>query len=150
MLRGSQHFQAVLSLVEILEPYEKPNCLDLYFFTDFNIKETPFNFAALVKESITIEDLTKTLKGRVLTINEVGDAFDLSLKMDKNGACYIVYPDCPPFQMPNPNMPILIAMIAFGHYLGVPLSLETFKVKHVFLSIFMIFLFVCIVLCIMF
>ena len=120
------------------------------FSLSLNIKETPFNFAALVKESITIEDLTKTLKGRVLTINEVGDAFDLSLKMDKNGACYIVYPDCPPFQMPNPNMPILIAMIAFGHYLGVPLSLETFKVKHVFLSIFMIFLFVCIVLCIMF
>ena len=107
-------------------------------------------FAALVKESITIEDLTKTLKGRVLTINEVGDAFDLSLKMDKNGACYVVYPDCPPFQMPNPNMPILFAMIAFGQYLGVPLRFETFKGKHVFLAILMIVLFVYIILCIIF
>merc|ERR1712241_398332 len=42
----------------------------------------------LVKESVTIEDLARRIKGRVLTVTEVGHAFDLSLKLDKNDTCY--------------------------------------------------------------
>jgi hypothetical protein len=107
-------------------------------------------FSALVKESVTIEDLTRKIKGRVLTVNEVGHAFDLSLKIDQNGACYVVFPDCPPFPMPNPNMPTLGAMIAFGKYFGGPLSLETFNGKHVILAAVLILLFLYMVLCIIF
>ena len=107
-------------------------------------------FSALVKESVTIEDLTRKIKGRVLTVNEVGHAFDLSLKIDQTGACYVVFPDCPPFPMPNPNMPTLGAMIAFGKYFGGPLSLETFNGKHVILAAVLILLFLYMVLCIIF
>jgi len=109
-----------------------------------------FADTALVKESVTIEDLTRKIKGRVLTVNEVGHAFDLSLKIDQNGACYVVFPDCPPFPMPNPNMPTLGAMIAFGKTFGGPLSLETFNGKHVILAAVLILLFLYMVLCIIF
>ena len=104
----------------------------------------------MVKESITIEELTRHIKGRVLTVNEVGHAFEMSLKIDQNGACYVVFPDCPPFQMPNPNMPTLGAMVAFGHYLGAPMSLETFNAKHVIIAAVFILLFFYMVLCVIF
>ena len=43
----------------------------------------------------------KQIKRKVPTVNEVEHAFELSLKLDKNGACYVVFPDCPPFGSPN-------------------------------------------------
>ena len=104
----------------------------------------------MVKESITIEELTRHIKGRVLTVNEVGHAFEMSLKIDQNGACYIVFPDCPPFQMPNPNMLTIGAMFTFGHKLGTPMSLETFNVKHVISAAVLILLFIYMLLCVIF
>merc|ERR1712241_1587678 len=92
----------------------------------------------LVKESTTIDDLTKRIKGRVLTVNEVGHAFELSLKLDKNGACYVVFPDCPPFAIPSTNMVALMAMIGFGHHLGAPMGFETFNGSHVLIALALI------------
>ena len=40
-----------------------------------------------------------------------GDAFDNSLKIDKNGACFIVSADCPMFEMPCPNRLISVTSV---------------------------------------
>ena len=90
------------------------------------------------------------IKGRVLRVEEVGHAFDQSLKHDKNGACYVVFPDCPPFLMPYNNMETLKVMVGFGHYLGVPLGLETFNGKHVIIALSLMILFAYMVFCLVF
>merc|ERR1712200_325213 len=97
-----------------------------------------FADTSLVKESITIEDLTKRIGTRVLTANEVGHAFDLSLKLDNNGACYVVYPDIPPFSLPSTNLATLGALIGFGRLFGAPMGLETFNEKHVTMALALI------------
>jgi len=104
----------------------------------------------LVRDAVSIDDLTKRIKGRVLTVSEVGHAFELSLKIDQTGECYVVFPDCPPFQVPNTNMTTLGAMIGFGTMLGGPLSLETFNGKHVAIAAVLILLICYMVLCIIF
>jgi len=109
-----------------------------------------FADTSLVKESGTIDELERRIKGRVLTVNEVGHAFDLSLKLDKTGACYVVYPDCPPFAIPSTNMAVLGASIGFGHYLGAPMGFETFNGTHVIIAIALILLCVYMALCIIF
>ena len=98
-----------------------------------------FADTALVRESVNISDLSKKIKGRVLTVNEVGHAMEHSLKVDENGACYVVYPDCPPFPFPDNNMALCLAMIGFGTHLAGPLSLENFNFKH-FLAFIMVIL----------
>ena len=70
---------------------------------------------------------------------EVGNAFDHSLKIDKNGACFAVYPDCPPFESPDFTVPNLLVMTGFGQYLAAPLNFETFKGKSVLVGILIIF-----------
>ena len=96
------------------------------FFADTN----------LVKESININDLTKRIKTRVLTVEEVGHAMEMSLKNDENGACWVVFPDCPPFVMPDVNLNLCKAMIGFGQKIAGPMSLETFNGKHFFAFVF--------------
>ena len=109
-----------------------------------------FADTSLVRESVAIDDLQKRIKGRVLTVNEVGHAFEKSLEVDQTGACYVVFPDCPPFQFPDANMGLMFGMIAFGHKLAAPLGLETFNVKHFGIAVMALLLMFYMVLCIIF
>ena len=94
--------------------------------------------------------MTKQIKWRVLTINEVGHTFELSLKLDKKGVCYVVFPDCPPFLIPSTNMATLGAMIGFGHHLGAPMGFETFNGTHVLIALALILFCLYMALCIIF
>ena len=60
-----------------------------------------------------------------MTVSEVGVAFEESLKIDKNGACFVVAADCPIFEMPCVNQPMLDGMMAFGRHV-----LSRFKIKY--------------------
>ena len=81
------------------------------------------------------KDIEKKFNKRVLTVSEVGHGFEESLKIDQNGGCVILYPDVAPFLMPdNINKNILMAMIAFGQYVGAPMSFSSFDIKHVLIS----------------
>jgi hypothetical protein len=51
------------------------------------------------------------------------------LKLDQTGACYVVYPDIPMLDFPNPNFGLLFSMIAFGKYIASPLGIKAFGVK---------------------
>ena len=124
----------------------------------------------LVKESVAIDDLSKKIKGRVLTVNEVsynqflifkivpfeldviqvGHALDHSLKLDINGACYAVYPDCPVFRVPNMTPKFAIAMIGFGQQVAAPLGIEDFTLKHLFALALVVLAFVYLLLTIIF
>ena len=73
-----------------------------------------------------------------------------SLKVDKNGACFVVYPDCPPCLMPDNNLATVLAMVGFGQYLAEPLSFETFKWKHAFVVIFTILVLIYLLFCVLF
>merc|ERR1712150_161563 len=101
----------------------------------------------LVRDGIAIEDLEKEYKKRVLTVEEVGDGFESILKLDQNGGCLVVYPDCPPFLVPdNCNQLTLMAMILFGKMFGNPMNFSTFSSKHVLFGTILIFGLFCVAL----
>ena len=56
---------------------------------------------------------------------------DHSLKLDINGACYVVYPDCPVFRAPDATPLSIGAMVGFGQHIAGPLNIEDFSFKHV-------------------
>ena len=51
--------------------------------------------------------------------------------MDKNGACYIVFPDCPLVDFPNVNYPLGMVLIGFGKLIS-----KIFDMKSVGLPTF--------------
>ena len=75
---------------------------------------------------------------------KVGYALDVSLKKDLNGECYVVYPNVPVFRLPDVSRPLMDTYIAFGSFVGAPLNLEDFTIKHVALGalglLFLLFL----------
>ena len=71
---------------------------------------------------------------------EVADKFMQCLKLDKSGACYVVFPDCPLIDFPNVGYFWVFAMISFGQNILQPLNLKSFG-----MSTFIIF---CILVCI--
>ena len=84
----------------------------------------------------------KPQSGNTFTFFQVGHALEHSLKLDRNGACYIVYPDCPIFCAPNATPGCFKAMIAVGQHIAGPLGIEDFTFKHVIaLVLVMIMLF---------
>ena len=84
----------------------------------------------LVRNSTSIEDLQSKTKFRCLTVAEVGDAFVEALKLDKSGACYTVFPDCPMVDYPNPNFQILFSMLIFGRKILQPLGIKSFGMRE--------------------
>ena len=95
----------------------------------------------LVTDRIAIADLEKQFKNRVLTVSEVGNGFQQSLNIDQNGGCVVVYPDCPPFLVPNiVNKATLMTMIAFGQYFGASMSFTSFNGRNVLIGGFLLLL----------
>lgn len=80
----------------------------------------------LVTSTVDIKDLETKMKKRVLEVPEVGEKFMEALKLDKAGACYVVFPDCPLLDFPNVNFPLMAAMIAFGQLICSPLRIKAF------------------------
>ena len=77
-----------------------------------------------------MEDLQKSTKQRLLTVTEVGAGLMKSLQYDQDGACYIVFPDCPLIDYPiNQTLEfigvVLIAKRISGHF-----GVELFTYKH--------------------
>ena len=77
-----------------------------------------------------MEDLQKSTKQRLLTVTEVGAGLMKSLQYDQDGACYIVFPDCPLIDYPiNQTLEfigvVLIAKRIAGHF-----GVELFTYKH--------------------
>ena len=79
------------------------------------------------------------LKLKLLEVPEVADKFMQCLKLDKSGACYVVFPDCPLIDFPNVSYFWVFAMISFGQNILQPLNLKSFG-----MSTFIIF---CILVC---
>ena len=48
-----------------------------------------------------IKELERKTGHRVLTVEEVGDSLIQSLKLDKNGAVYVIFPDVPLIEFTN-------------------------------------------------
>ncbi len=48
---------------------------------------------------------------RVLKVEEVGSALMTSLKADRNGRCYGIFPDAPLMEIPEPNLPVFGAFV---------------------------------------
>ena len=84
----------------------------------------------LVRNSTTIEALEQKSKFRTLKISEVGDCFVEALKLDRSGACYSVFPDCPMVDFPNVNFYILFPMIMYGRKFLQPFGIKVFGLKH--------------------
>ena len=49
----------------------------------------------------TMAALERKTGHRVLSVEEVGDAFMQSLSLDKNGAVYVIFPDVPLIEFAN-------------------------------------------------
>ena len=56
---------------------------------------------------------------RVLTIKDVGDAFDESLAADRNGAAYVVFPDVPIIDYPELNSLFIFPIIGFAKIVSI-------------------------------
>ena len=51
---------------------------------------------------------------RVLTVEDVGNAFDQALEADDNGGVYVVFPDVPIIKYPELNQLFIIPVIAYA------------------------------------
>ena len=77
-----------------------------------------------------MEDLQNSTKQRLLNVTEVGAGLMKLLQYDQDGACYIVFPDCPLIDYPiNQTLEfigvVLIAKRISGHF-----GVELFTYKH--------------------
>ena len=73
----------------------------------------------LLKESTNINELEKDTMFRVLTIKDVGNAFDESLEADDNGGVYVVFPDTPLIKYPELNEVFMIPLIAYAKFVSI-------------------------------
>ena len=53
---------------------------------------------------------------RVLTVEDVGNAFEEALIADKNGGVFIVFPDIPIIDYPELNTILILPAIAFAKF----------------------------------
>ena len=56
---------------------------------------------------------------RVLTVEDVGDAFEQSLDADQNGGVFVVFPDVPIIRYPELNQIFIFPMIAYAKILSI-------------------------------
>lgn len=88
----------------------------------------------------SMEELSKAVHTRILTVEEVGEAMMTSLKIDKNGAVYSIMPDSPLIEYPNYKTNYGYLVITMAKYIGGSLGLEHFGPIH-FYSIFTLMVF---------
>merc|ERR1711997_752247 len=66
------------------------------------------------KETTEIGKIEKKTKVRVLTVEEVGNAFEQALEADTNGGVFMAFPDVPVIQFPELNQLFIIPVIAYA------------------------------------
>ena len=93
-------------------------------------KNDPGKWSVRGQTIASLEDLQNSTKQRLLTVTEVGAGLMKSLQYDQDGACYIVFPDCPLIDFPiNQTLEfigvVLIAKRIAGHF-----GVELFTYKH--------------------
>ena len=111
-------------------------------------------FAAtdLLKESTDISKLEKQTMLRVLTVEDVGNAFDQALDADDNGGVYVVFPDVPIIKYPELNQIFIVPVIAYAKFISLcrPGWKRINGIYAITFSIFIIFLLLYILFCITF
>lgn len=116
-------------------------------FADTNLVRSSFETAEQqgkewVHRGATLKsmaDLTKKT-GRVLTVNEVGEALMESLKQDKNGAVYVVMSDMPLIEYPHDAIIRFYSIAMMAKLIGSRLGLDILRPKHIYI-IYMCFFF---------
>lgn len=93
-------------------------------------KDDPGKWSVRGQAIASMEDLQNSTKERLLTVTEVGAGLMKSLQYDQDGACYIIFPDCPLIDYPiNQTLEfisvVLIAKRIAGHF-----RVELFTYKH--------------------
>lgn len=68
----------------------------------------------LRNEISDLAKLERATKTRVLTAQEVGQAMITALDKDKDGACYLIYPDVPLIDFPNCNENLFACSVVAG------------------------------------
>ena len=62
----------------------------------------------------SVAELEQKTGHRILTREEVGDAFMQSLQLDKNGAVYAIFPDVPLIEYPSIRNPFFYFVVAMA------------------------------------
>lgn len=104
-------------------------------------KENPGKWSVRGQTIASMEDLQKSTKQRLLNVHEVGQALVKSLEYDQDGACYVIFPDCPLIEYPiNQTLEfigvVLIAKRIAGHF-----GVELFTYKHLLAILLILFIF---------
>ncbi|TRY67484.1 hypothetical protein TCAL_09239 [Tigriopus californicus] len=69
----------------------------------------------LLREEISdLSKIERSTKTRVLTVEEVGKSLLTALEKDKDGACYLIFPDVPLIDFPNCNENLFALSVAAG------------------------------------
>ena len=85
-------------------------------------------------------EIHKESKGltRMLVVEEVGEALIHSLKRDADGACYMIFPDMPIFEVPDPAHPFILCLFAVGKVANA-LGRESLGAKEVCIILLLLF-----------
>ena len=62
--------------------------------------------------------MEKKVKVGVLTVQDVGNAFDEALDADDNGGVFVVFPNAPTIKYPELNQLLIFPIIAYAKLLG--------------------------------
>ena len=73
----------------------------------------------LVKETTEIEKIEKKTKMRVLTVEDVGNAFEQALEADDNGGVFMVFPNIPVVKFPEMNQLFIFPLIAYAKLVSI-------------------------------
>jgi NAD(P)-dependent dehydrogenase (short-subunit alcohol dehydrogenase family) len=71
----------------------------------------------LVRDVLDVTKIEKMFGYRAFSVSEIGDYFDLALKLDSNGACYGLMPDFPMLDIPNANKIVFVTYGLIGKLL---------------------------------
>jgi len=104
-------------------------------------KENPGKWSVRGQTIASMEDLQKTTKQRLLNVHEVGQGLMKSLEYDKDGACYIIFPDCPLIDYPINQTLEFIGIVMIAKRIAGHLGVELFTFKHLLVILLFLFIF---------
>ena len=77
-----------------------------------------------VKNTSDLKDTTMT---RLVTADEVAEAAMESLRLDRTGACYVIFPDAPLIEMPHMGNGIFVFAAFLARVFGALLGVKVFR-----------------------
>ena len=88
-----------------------------------------------------MEDLQKSTRQRLLNVHEVGHGLIKSLEYDKDGACYVIFPDCPLIDYPVNQTLEFIGIVLLAKRIAGHCGVELFTLKHLLVILLFLFIF---------